>query len=79
MLTMSSMAKSGVNCAALKNDNNALTQYIIDCTSLNLQNDFRVSINDPMMTEIYLSARHMVNAIHHARTKQLKTLSKKPI
>ena len=79
LLTISSMAKSGVNCAALKNDNNALTQYIIDCTSLNLENDVRVSINDPMMTEIYVTARHMVNAIHHSRTKQLKTLLKKSI
>ena len=79
MLTISSMAKSGVNCAALKNNTNALTQYIIDCTSLNLENDFRVSLNDPMMTEIYLTARHMVNAIHHSRTRQLKALSKKTI
>ena len=65
--------------AQLKNNTNALTQYIIDCTSLNLENDFRVSLNDPMMTEIYLTARHMVNAIHHSRTRQLKALSKKTI
>ena len=77
LMTISSMAKSGVNCAALKNNTNALTQYIIDCTSLNLENDFRISLNDPMMTEIYLAARHMVNAIHHSRTKQLKALLKK--
>ena len=50
------------------------TQFILDCTSMNLPNQFRVNIRDPAVTNIFKAARKMVNSIHSERLRKLKKL-----
>ena len=77
LLAVTATAKSGVNCDILRTNSSTLTQFILDCTSNNLDNNVRVSVNDPVMIEIFIHARHMVNAIHCDRTRKLKNMTKK--
>ena len=72
-------AKSPVNCDLLRGNNSTLTQFILDPCSNNLKNDVRISLNDPVLMDIILSARHLVNAIHCERTRKLKLLKKTPV
>ena len=52
LMAVTTTAKSGVNCNILRTNSSILTQFILDCTSNNLDNNVRVSMNDPVMTEI---------------------------
>ena len=76
LIAVTAMAKSEINCSTLTSNTSTLTQYILDCTSNNLENDVRVSSNDPLLSDIYVTARHMTSAIHYERLKKLKELSK---
>ena len=46
-----------------------LTQLIVDCTSINLQNSVRVPSNNPRVSEIFDVARDWCFAIHNERTR----------
>ena len=51
-----------------------LTQFILDCTSLNLPNDMRIAANHPGFIRITMHCSKLIFAIHNDRSKQLKTL-----
>ena len=49
-----------------------LTQFVIDCSSLNLPDNFRVPAHNPLITEIYRCWRDWAFAINSERTRLLK-------
>ena len=49
-----------------------LTQFVIDCSSLNLPDNFRVPAHNPLITEIYRCSRDWAFAINSERTRLLK-------
>ena len=51
-----------------------LTQFILDCSSLNLPTDIRIPSNHPCFTQITRQCSIMIHGIHRARTRQLKVL-----
>ena len=51
-----------------------LTQFILDCGSLNLSNSYRLSYSHPHINEVFRLSRDWCFAINSARTKLLKTL-----
>ena len=51
-----------------------LTQFILDCSSLNLPSDIRIPNNHPGFTQITRQCSLMIYGIHRTRTKQLKVL-----
>ena len=77
LLTIAASAKSDINFDILRCNTDIMTQFILDCSSQNLQNDVRVSINDPQMPRIFIAARHLINGIHCERIKKIKALTKK--
>ena len=54
--------------------NNLLTQFMLDCTSLNLPTNTRIPSNYPGFTDITRQCSLTISAIHRDRTRQLKTL-----
>ena len=55
-------------------DKPILTQFILDCSSMNLPNNLRVNINDRTITDVIWAARDFCYAIHNERMRQLKEL-----
>ena len=53
---------------------NQLTQFLLDCTSLNLPNNLRIPSNHPGFHDITRQCSKMIFAIHRQRTKQLKII-----
>ena len=53
-----------------------LTQFILDCTSINLDNNFRIPAHNPNVHKIFTLARDWCYAVSNARTKQLTLLAK---
>ena len=51
-----------------------LTQFILDCSSLNLPNDVRIHPNHPGYLSISQQCSNLVYGIHKDRTRQLKAL-----
>ena len=51
-----------------------LTQFILDCTSMNLENDYRIPANNPNIHEIFSLSRDWCLAVANSRTKQLSIL-----
>ena len=51
-----------------------LTQFILDCSSLNLPANTRVPPNHPGFIIITKQCSNLINGIHKERTRQLKTL-----
>ena len=51
-----------------------LTQFILDCSSLNLSLDTRIPPNHPSFTIISRQCSVMINGINKDRTRQLKAL-----
>jgi hypothetical protein len=58
------------NCAT----DEILTQFIIDASSMNLQNKYRISILHPRLQEVYSICRDWCFAIFSSRNKMLKNL-----
>ena len=50
------------------------TQFVLDCTSLNLPNNFTVNTCDSALNNIFEAARKMVHAIHSERLRKLKKI-----
>ena len=67
------LTKSHIDFALLS-ESNYFTQFILDCTSLNLPNQFRVNIYDTAISDIFKAARKTVNSIHSERIRKLKQL-----
>ena len=51
-----------------------LTQFLLDCTSLNLPNDMRIAANHPGFIPTTMHCSKLIFAIHKDRSKQLKSL-----
>ena len=51
-----------------------MTQFILDCTSLNLLNGYRISITHPEAGQVFRVTRQYCYAIHTERVRQLKRL-----
>ena len=51
-----------------------LTQFILDCTSLNLPPDTRISSEHPGFTNIVRQCSIMINAVHKDRRRQLNAM-----
>ena len=50
------------------------TQFILDCTSMNLENGYRLDICNPDIAHIVRVTRQVCYGIHKDRTRQLKVL-----
>ena len=55
-------------------DQNTLTQFLLDNTSMNLLNTCRVNINDCASQEIFVQSRRMIAAINAERVRKLKEM-----
>ena len=53
-----------------------LTQFLLDCTSINLPDSFRVPAHNPDISAIYTVSRNWTYAISSERSRQLKLLKK---
>ena len=73
LLSVIVTAKTPIN-HLLRQNTSVLAQFILDCSSNNLANDVRISQSDPVMMNIYITARHLVNAIHCERLRKIKLL-----
>ena len=62
------------NCLLSNPSTVHLTQFILDCSSLNLPADTRVSPDHPAFIDITRQCSYYVYAIHKDRTRQLKAL-----
>ena len=51
-----------------------LTQFILDCTSVNLTEEFRVPSHNPLIQDIFTISRDWCYAVSNARSRLLKTL-----
>ena len=51
-----------------------LTQFILDCGSINLNNSYRLSYTHPGTQEVFRISRDWCFSIHNMRTKLLKQL-----
>ena len=51
-----------------------LTQFLLDCTSLNLPTNYRIGAHHPQVHEVFRISRHWCFAIVRARAKQLMQL-----
>ena len=55
-------------------DAGTMTQFILDCTSLNLPNSMRFNINDPNTVKIFNITRDLCFAAHSSRVRGLKVV-----
>ena len=62
------------NNILLTQSSKVLTQFILDCSSLNLPNDMRISPDHPAFIDITRQCSYYVHAVHKQRTRQLKAL-----
>ena len=65
------------NCRLLQNHTSSqLTQFILDCTSIHLEDDYRVPAHNPRVGELFQLSRDWCFAMNNARARQLKSKSK---
>ena len=62
------------NSLVLNQSSSLLTQFVLDCSSLNLSPDFRISPDHPAFTDITRQCSYYVHAVHRDRKRQLKNL-----
>ena len=55
-----------------------LTQFLLDCSSHNLENNVRIAACDPTVEDIFVQARHIINAIHCERIRKIKLVKTTP-
>ena len=67
-------AKTVCDTDTIKSDPVLLTQFILDCTSLNLNNGHRIHVEDPIVPDIFRTSRDLCHALHSERLKQLKRI-----
>ena len=51
-----------------------LVQFLLDCTSLNLDNSVRININQPGVESIFSICSDYCYAVHRERTRKLSLL-----
>ena len=69
-------AAANINFQKLVQSPKTFSQFLLDCSSMNLVNEFRVNLNDPAIDEIFQNARKTINSIHSERVRKLKILEK---
>ena len=55
---------------------NVLAQFILDCTSTNLPESYRIPAHNPEISAVFRISRDWCFAIHSERSRQLKTLTR---
>ena len=65
-----------VYCDIKSLDKSTLTQFILDCCSLNLPNSVRISVSDPKRTEIFKLCRDLCYSVHSERLRKLREKDK---
>jgi hypothetical protein len=73
--TLCSLTKNNLKFEDFQKNENVLTQFILDPTSLNLQ--MRVSIQDPLVPEFFKLSRDICHVLDKTRIGLLKELEKK--
>ena len=63
-------SESGVDFSHIISDSDKLSQFILDPTSLNLEN--RISVNDPMVNLFFQTSRDLCFSINDKRLKLIK-------
>ena len=71
------LCKFPVNFSTIRDSPQTLTQFLLDCTSFNLNNSSRINIGDPFVKNIFTEARHYINAVHLERIKKLAEIEGK--
>ena len=61
-------------CGILQNHSEHLTQFILDCTSLNLPAGYRIGAHNPKISQVFRISRHWCYAISRARARLLEQL-----
>ena len=74
---MSRLAKTQLNINLIIQNPEYFTQFILDPTSFNLESEYRVHRDDPIVEMLFKLSRDMCYAIHTARMKKLKELVEK--
>ena len=59
-------------CGILQNHSEHLTQFILDCTSLNLPAGYRIGAHNPKVSQVFRISRHWCYAISRARARLLE-------
>ena len=62
------------NSLLLQANDEVMTQFLLDCTSLNLPNDIRLSSTHYGFEAITKQCSYFISAVHKDRTKQLSLL-----
>ena len=70
-------SKSCIDPNRIFGDTSILTQFLLDPNSLNLPDQTRIHIDDPISSEIFSLARDLCFSIHTERLKKLKELEAK--
>ena len=68
------LSKTNIDINKLVSNQSMMTQFLLDPTSLNLENDVRIHIDDPLSREIMNLSRELCYAIHSERLKILKKI-----
>ena len=69
--------KVPIDITSILSNQITLTQFLLDNTSLNLDNSQRVNISDIASLQIFKQSRKLISAIHAERLRKLKQLEKK--
>ena len=74
------VAEIAPRCEILTPNNNTLhrTQFLLDCTSLNLPQNFRISNQNPRISEVFKITRDLCYALARERVRKLKKLKSQP-
>ena len=68
------LARTPVDSNKIISDPVILTQFLLDPNSLNLANDTRLHIDDPIVGDIFSLARDLCHGVHAERLRQLKEI-----
>ena len=69
------LAKNNIQIDSILGDNNKLSQFILDPTSMNLDNNCRINICDPIVPALFKVCRDFCFSVHSERTRKLKLLT----
>ena len=74
---VTSFTVNKIDFSEITKNPNTLTQYILDCTSLNLNNKYRVNVQDNAVYAVFKKSREFIFKIHTERIQKLKEIKKK--
>ena len=74
MAVLTSFTASKIDFLEITRNQSILTQFILDCTSLNLEGKHRVNVQDPAVSTIFKKSREITFKMHTERIRGLKSL-----